>query len=233
MFILAGKAASAYYAAKQTIRLINDVANVINNDERLKGRLKVVFIPNYSVSLAQLIIPAADISEQISLAGTEASGTSNMKFALNGALTLGTLDGANVEILDNVGEDHIFIFGNTVEQVEALRREGYRPFDYYQNDEQLREVIDQIIRGDFSPEEPNRYHSLIQGLQYHDYYQSFADFRSYVEAQKAVDKKYQDRDVWIASTIQNMVNMGFFSSDRTILEYAKNIWKIEPLKLEK
>lgn len=233
VFILAGKAASAYYAAKQTIRLINDVANVINNDERLKGRLKVVFIPNYSVSLAQLIIPAADISEQISLAGTEASGTSNMKFALNGALTLGTLDGANVEILDNVGEDHIFIFGNTVEQVEALRREGYRPFDYYQNDEQLREVIDQIIRGDFSPEEPNRYHSLIQGLQYHDYYQSFADFRSYVEAQKAVDKKYQDRDTWIASTIQNMVNMGFFSSDRTILEYAKNIWKIEPLKLEK
>ena len=233
VFILAGKAASAYYAAKQTIRLINDVANVINNDERLKGRLKVVFIPNYSVSLAQLIIPAADISEQISLAGTEASGTSNMKFALNGALTLGTLDGANVEILDNVGKDRIFIFGNTVEQVEALRREGYRPFDYYQNDEQLREVIDQIIRGDFSPEEPNRYHSLIQGLQYHDYYQSFADFRSYVEAQKAVDKKYQDRDVWIASTIQNMVNMGFFSSDRTILEYAKNIWKIEPLKLEK
>ena len=233
VFILAGKAASAYYAAKQTIRLINDVANVINNDECLKGRLKVVFIPNYSVSLAQLIIPAADISEQISLAGTEASGTSNMKFALNGALTLGTLDGANVEILDNVGEDHIFIFGNTVEQVEALRREGYRPFDYYQNDEQLREVIDQIIRGDFSPEEPNRYHSLIQGLQYHDYYQSFADFRSYVEAQKAVDKKYQDRDAWIASTIQNMVNMGFFSSDRTILEYAKNIWKIEPLKLEK
>ena len=233
VFILAGKAASAYYAAKQTIRLINDVANIINNDERLKGRLKVVFIPNYSVSLAQLIIPAADISEQISLAGTEASGTSNMKFALNGALTLGTLDGANVEILDNVGEDHIFIFGNTVEQVEALRREGYRPFDYYQNDEQLREVIDQIIRGDFSPEEPNRYHSLIQGLQYHDYYQSFADFRSYVEAQKAVEKKYQDRDVWIASTIQNMVNMGFFSSDRTILEYAKNIWKIEPLKLEK
>lgn len=233
VFILAGKAASAYYAAKQTIRLINDVANVINNDERLKGRLKVVFIPNYSVSLAQLIIPAADISEQISLAGTEASGTSNMKFALNGALTLGTLDGANVEILDNVGNDHIFIFGNTVEQVEALRREGYRPFDYYQNNEQLREVIDQIIRGDFSPEEPNRYHSLIQGLQYHDYYQSFADFRSYLEAQKAVDKKYQDRDAWIASTIQNMVNMGFFSSDRTILEYAKNIWKIEPLKLEK
>lgn len=147
VFILAGKAASAYYAAKQTIHLINDVANVINNDERLKGRLKVVFIPNYSVSLAQLIIPAADISEQISLAGTEASGTSNMKFALNGALTLGTLDGANVEILKNVGEDNIFIFGNTVEQVEQLRREGYRSFEYYQNDAQLRTVVDQIIEG--------------------------------------------------------------------------------------
>lgn len=233
VFILAGKAASAYYAAKQTIHLINDVANVINNDERLKGRLKVVFIPNYSVSLAQLIIPAADISEQISLAGTEASGTSNMKFALNGALTLGTLDGANVEILENVGKDNIFIFGNTVEQVEQIRREGYRSFEYYQNDAQLCTVVDQIIEGKFSPEDPQRYHQLLQGLQYHDYYQAFADFRSYVETQKVVDEKYKQRDQWIESTIQNIVNMGFFSSDRTILEYAKNIWKIEPLKLEK
>ncbi|OOF48895.1 glycogen phosphorylase [Rodentibacter trehalosifermentans] len=231
VFILAGKAASAYYAAKQTIRLINDVANVINNDERLQGRLKVVFIPNYSVSLAQLIIPAADISEQISLAGTEASGTSNMKFALNGALTLGTLDGANVEILENVGEEHIFIFGNTVEQVEQLRRDGYRPFDYYQNDAELRTVVDQITSGVFSPDEPQRYLSLLQGLQYHDYYQAFADFRSYVEAQNTVDEKYKQRDQWIESTIQNIINMGFFSSDRTILEYAKNIWKIEPIKV--
>lgn len=231
VFILAGKAASAYYAAKQTIHLINDVANIINNDERLQGRLKVVFIPNYSVSLAQLIIPAADISEQISLAGTEASGTSNMKFALNGALTLGTLDGANVEILDNVGEDHIFIFGNTVAQVEQLRREGYHPFDYYQNDAELRTVVDQIIAGVFSPEEPQRYLPLLQGLQYYDYYQVFADFHSYVEAQKLVDEKYKNRDQWIESTIQNIINMGFFSSDRTILEYAKNIWKIEPLKI--
>ena len=231
VFILAGKAASAYYAAKQTIHLINDVANVINNDERLKGRLKVVFIPNYSVSLAQLIIPAADISEQISLAGTEASGTSNMKFALNGALTLGTLDGANVEILENVGEDNIFIFGNTVEQVEQLRREGYRSFEYYQNDAQLRTVVDQIIEGKFSPEDPQRYHQLLQGLQYHDYYQAFADFRSYVETQKAVDEKYKQRDKWIESTIQNIVNMGFFSSDRTIKEYAERIWKVEPVQL--
>ncbi|OOF38918.1 glycogen phosphorylase [Rodentibacter rarus] len=232
VFILAGKAASAYYAAKQTIRLINDVASVINNDERLQGRLKVVFIPNYSVSLAQLIIPAADISEQISLAGTEASGTSNMKFALNGALTLGTLDGANVEILENVGEDHIFIFGNTVEQVEQLRRDGYRPFDYYQNDVELRTVVDQIISGQFSPEEPQRYLPLLQGLQYHDYYQAFADFRSYVEAQNVVDEKYKQPDQWIESAIQNMINMGFFSSDRTILDYAKNIWKVEPIKLK-
>ena len=211
--------------------MINDVANVINNDERLCGRLKVVFIPNYSVSLAQLIIPAADISEQISLAGTEASGTSNMKFALNGALTLGTLDGANVEILENVGEEHIFIFGNTVEQVEELRRGGYRPFEYYQHDAELRAVVDQIISGVFSPEEPQRYLQLLQGLQYHDYYQAFADFRSYVDAQKLVDEKYKQRDQWIESTIQNIINMGFFSSDRTILEYAKNIWKVEPIKL--
>ena len=231
VFILAGKAASAYYAAKQTIHLINDVAHVINNDERLRGRLKVVFIPNYSVSLAQLIIPAADISEQISLAGTEASGTSNMKFALNGALTLGTLDGANVEILENVGKDHIFIFGNTVEQVEQLRREGYHPFDFYQSDTELRTVVDQIINGRFSPNDINRYQQLLQGLQYHDFYQAFADFRSYVDTQKLVDEKYKNRDAWIDSTIQNIVNMGYFSSDRTIKEYAENIWHVEPLKL--
>ncbi|WP_386693063.1 MULTISPECIES: glycogen/starch/alpha-glucan phosphorylase [unclassified Lonepinella] len=231
VFILAGKAASAYYVAKQTINLINDIANVINNDERLQGRLKVVFIPNYSVSLAQIIIPAADISEQISLAGTEASGTSNMKFALNGALTLGTLDGANVEILQNVGKDNIFIFGNTVEQVEELRRQGYRPFDIYQSDQQLRSVIDQISSGHFSPNDPNRYQDLLlNGLRYHDYYQAFADFRSYVEAQKTVDEKYKDQEAWVNSALQNIVNMSFFSSDRTIAEYAERIWKIKPLK---
>ena len=232
VFILAGKAASAYYTAKQTINLINDVASVINQDERLKGRLKVVFIPNYSVSLAELIIPAADISEQISLAGTEASGTSNMKFALNGALTLGTLDGANVEILANVGEENIFIFGNTVEQVEELRRNGYHPFEYYQKDEELRTVIDQITSGRFSPKDPNRYQQLLQSLQYHDYYQAFADFRSYVDTQKLVDEKYKDQEAWINSALQNIVNMSFFSSDRTILEYAEKIWKIEPVQVD-
>lgn len=232
VFILAGKAASAYYAAKQTIHLINDVANVINQDERLKGRLKVVFIPNYSVSLAELIIPAADISEQISLAGTEASGTSNMKFALNGALTLGTLDGANVEILANVGEENVFIFGNTVEQVEELRRNGYHPFSYYQNDEQLRNVVDQIMSGRFSPKDPSRYHSLMQSLQSYDYYQAFADFRSYMETQHQVDEKYKNQNAWVDSALQNIVNMSFFSSDRTIKEYAEKIWQVEPLKVD-
>lgn len=231
VFILAGKAASAYVVAKQTISLINDVADLINNDARLKGRLKVVFIPNYSVSLAQLIIPAADISEQISLAGTEASGTSNMKFALNGALTIGTLDGANVEILKNVGEDNIFIFGNTVEQVDELRRNGYNPIDYYQHDADLNKVIHQLNTGWFSPRDPNRYQNLLQALQFSDYYQSFADYRSYVDTQVKVDEKYKDKEAWTSSALQNIVNMGYFSSDRTIKEYADKIWYIEPMKL--
>lgn len=232
VFILAGKAASSYYAAKQTIRLINDVAELINNDERIRGLLKVVFIPNYSVSLAELIIPAADISEQISLAGTEASGTSNMKFALNGALTLGTLDGANVEILDNVGKDNIFIFGNTVEQVEELRRNGYNPADYYSGDDDLRLAINQIISGHFSPKEPTRYNPVGTSAQAHDYYQSLADFRSYVDAHARVDEKYKDQDAWVMSSMHNIANMGFFSSDRTIQEYAERIWRIKPLDVD-
>lgn len=226
VFILAGKSASAYVAAKQTIHLINDVAKIINADERVRDLIKVVFIPNYNVSLAQLIIPAADVSEQISLAGTEASGTSNMKFALNGALTVGTLDGANVEILDCVGQDNIFIFGNTVEQVNALRQKGYSAFDYYQKDPILHAVIDAIRGGYFSPEEPTRYHSLIN---FSDYYQSFADFDDYVKIQNQVDEKYQNQALWFRSALVNIANMGFFSSDRTILEYADKIWKIKPL----
>ncbi|MFM1526079.1 glycogen phosphorylase [Yersinia enterocolitica] len=230
--IFAGKAASAYYNAKQIIRLINDVAKVINNDPRINNLLKVVFIPNYSVSLAQLIIPAADLSEQISLAGTEASGTSNMKFALNGALTIGTLDGANIEIQEHVGEENIFIFGNTTEQVEALRNNGYNPRDYYNNDPELNQVLTQIATGTFSPEEPHRYTSLFDSLvNLGDHYQLLADYRSYVDTQERVDTLYCHPDEWTRKTILNIANMGYFSSDRTIQEYADDIWHIKPIRL--
>ena len=227
VFIFAGKAASAYYMAKKIIRLINDVAKVINNDQRIRGLIKVVFIPNYSVSLAQIIIPAADLSEQISLAGTEASGTGNMKFALNGALTIGTLDGANVEILEHVGEDNIFIFGNTVEQVEAIRREGYDPISYLEADSGLRRVVKQVTTGAFSPEEPGRYSDVLQA--YGDYYQLMADFRSYVEAQERADAHYADKSKWYRSALINIANMGYFSSDRSIRDYCEKIWFVEPL----
>ncbi len=230
--IFAGKAASAYYAAKQIIRLINDVAKVINNDPRVHDDLKVVFIPNYGVSLAQMIIPAADLSEQISLAGTEASGTSNMKFALNGALTIGTLDGANVEMLEHVGEENIFIFGNTADQVEALRRDGYNPRQYYEQDEELHLALTQIATGAFSPEEPKRYSSLFDSLvNLGDHYQLLADYRSYVDTQDKVDEVYLNQDDWTKRAILNIANMGYFSSDRTIQEYADEIWNIKPIKL--
>jgi len=230
--IFAGKAASAYYAAKQIIRLINDVADVINNDPRAHNKLKVVFIPNYSVSLAQLIIPAADLSEQISLAGTEASGTSNMKFALNGALTIGTLDGANVEMQEHVGAENIFIFGNTTAQVEALRNSGYNPREYYEKDEELHRVLTQVATGLFSPDEPKRYSNLFDSLvNFGDHYQVLADYRSYVDTQDQVDLLYKTPDEWTRRTLLNIANMGYFSSDRTIGEYAEKIWNIEPIKL--
>lgn len=230
--IFAGKAASAYYNAKQIIRLINDVAKVINNDPRINNLLKVVFIPNYSVSLAQLIIPAADLSEQISLAGTEASGTSNMKFALNGALTIGTLDGANIEIREHVGEENIFIFGNTTEQVEALRNSGYNPRKYYDEDPELHLALTQIATGAFSPEEPNRYTSLFDSLvNFGDHYQLLADYRSYVDTQEQVDTLYRHPDEWTRKTLLNIAHMGYFSSDRTIEEYADEIWHIKPIRL--
>lgn len=230
--IFAGKAASAYYAAKQIIRLINDVASVINNDPRIGNKLKVVFIPNYSVSLAQLIIPAADLSEQISLAGTEASGTSNMKFALNGALTIGTLDGANVEMLEHVGEDNIFIFGNTTPQVEELRQKGYNPHTYFEQDAELHQVLTQIATGVFSPGEPKRYTNLFDTLvNLGDHYQVLADYRSYVDTQDKVDELYKLPEEWTRRTLHNIANMGYFSSDRTIQEYADEIWNIKPVKL--
>ncbi|MCP6241027.1 glycogen phosphorylase [Klebsiella pneumoniae] len=230
--IFAGKAASAYYMAKHIIHLINDVAAVINNDPQIGDKLKVVFIPNYSVSLAQLIIPAADLSEQISLAGTEASGTSNMKFALNGALTIGTLDGANVEMQEHVGEENIFIFGNTAEEVEELRRSGYKPREYYEQDEELHQALTQIGTGVFSPAEPGRYRDLLDSLiNFGDHYQVLADYRSYVDCQDRVDELYQNPEEWAYKAMLNIANMGYFSSDRTILEYAKYIWHIDPVRL--
>jgi len=230
--IFAGKAASAYYTAKHIIHLINDVASVINNDPQVKNKLKVVFIPNYSVSLAQIIIPAADLSEQISTAGTEASGTSNMKFALNGALTIGTLDGANVEMLEHVGEENIFIFGNTTPQVEALRSGGYNPRKYYEEDAELHQVLTQIASGVFSPQEPGRYRNLFDSLvNFGDHYQLLADYRSYVDTQDKVDELYRRPEEWQRRAALNIANMGYFSSDRTIQEYADEIWHIKPVRL--
>lgn len=230
--IFASKAASAYYMAKHIIHLINDVAAVINNDPQIGDKLKVVFIPNYSVSLAQVIIPAADLSEQISLAGTEASGTSNMKFALNGALTIGTLDGANVEMQEHVGEENIFIFGNTAEEVEELRRSGYKPREYYEQDEELHQALTQIGTGVFSPAEPGRYRDLLDSLiNFGDHYQVLADYRSYVDCQDRVDELYQNPEEWAYKAMLNIANMGYFSSDRTIQEYAKYIWHIDPVRL--
>ena len=230
--IFAGKAASAYYMAKHIIHLINDVAKVVNNDPQIGDRLKVVFIPNYSVSLAQTIIPAADLSEQISLAGTEASGTSNMKFALNGALTIGTLDGANVEMSEHVGLENIFIFGNTAEEVEALRAKGYKPREFYEQDEELHRVLTQIGSGLFSPDEPGRYRDLVDSLiNFGDHYQVLADYRSYVDCQDKVDELYLCPEDWTHKAMINIANMGSFSSDRTIEEYAKKIWHIDPVRL--
>ncbi len=230
--IFAGKAASAYYIAKQIIHLINDVAAVVNNDPLMGNRLKVVFIPNYSVSLAQLIIPAADLSEQISLAGTEASGTSNMKFALNGALTIGTLDGANIEMSQHMGEENIFIFGNTAEQVEALRVGGYNPHQYYEQDPELHLALTQIATGVFSPGESNRYSNLFDSLvNLGDHYQLLADYRSYVDTQDEVDALYRQSEEWTKRAVSNIASMGYFSSDRTIQEYADEIWKVKPIRL--
>ncbi|MEG3129481.1 glycogen phosphorylase [Pantoea cypripedii] len=230
--IFAGKAASAYYMAKHIIHLINDVAKVINNDPDVKNKLKVVFIPNYGVSLAQIIIPAADLSEQISTAGTEASGTSNMKFALNGALTIGTLDGANVEMREHVGEENIFIFGNTTPQVEKLRRDGYNPRKYYEEDAELHQALTQIASGVFSPQEPGRYRNLFDALvNFGDHYQLLADYRSYVDTQDKVDKLYRHPDEWQRRAALNIANMGYFSADRTIQEYADEIWHISAVRL--
>jgi starch phosphorylase len=230
--VFAGKAASAYHAAKLVIRLINDVAAVIDNDPRVGKLLKVVFLPNYSVSLAEVIMPAADLSEQISTAGTEASGTGNMKFALNGALTIGTLDGANVEMKENVGDDNIFIFGNTTPEVADIRASGYQPRSYYESNAELQGVLDAIRDGAFSPGEPARYHGIYDALvNWGDHYLLLADYASYVATQAKVDALYRDTDAWTRKAILNVAGMGAFSSDRTIAEYAHEIWHTKPVVL--
>ena len=224
--IFGGKAAASYHVAKTIIKLINDVAKVINNDPVIGDRLKVAFLPNYRVSLAEKIIPAADLSEQISTAGMEASGTGNMKFALNGALTIGTLDGANVEIKEHVGADNIVIFGLTVDEVLELRRTGYDAPRTVEATPALREVLDEVRTGVFSPDDPDRFKPLIDGLLHHDYFLVTADFEAYGTAQREVDQRYGQPDLWCRQTILNTTHAGWFSSDRTIRGYAQDIWGV-------
>ncbi|HET6718714.1 MAG TPA: glycogen/starch/alpha-glucan family phosphorylase, partial [Rhodocyclaceae bacterium] len=219
--IFAGKAATSYHMAKLIIRLIHDVAAVVNSDPRMHDRLKVVFIPNYGVSIAELIMPAADLSEQISTAGTEASGTGNMKMSINGALTIGTEDGANIEIRDQVGADNIFIFGHRTSEVMALRQSGYRSQLFYQNDPQLKEVLDLIDSGTFSPGERARYHDVFNALvRYGDHYLLLADYADYIATQQRVDAVFRNPAEWRHKAILNVAGMGPFSADRTIRDYA-------------
>ena len=230
-FVISGKAAPGYAMAKLIIKLINQVAEVINRDLRIGGKLKLAFLPNYRVSLAEKIIPAADLSEQISLAGTEASGTGNMKLQLNGALTIGTLDGANVEILEEVGSDNMFIFGLTVDEVKR-RRATYNPREIYNSDEEIRHVIEFIERDFFSMTEPGIFRPLVDALLLHgDHYMLLADLRDYIQTQEKVDAAYKDRHGWIRKSIINVARAGRFSSDRTIQEYASQIWHVEPCEI--
>ena len=230
VIIFSGKAASAYHMAKLIIQLINDVAKTVNHDDRVGDLLKVVFVPNYSVSAAEVIIPAADLSEQISTAGTEASGTGNMKLAVNGALTIGTLDGANVEIQENVGTDNIFIFGLTAGEVTDLRMTGYQPHAIASANPELWRVLETLRDGRFSPEEPHRYQSLYDLLvNWGDHYMLLADYASYIAAQGKVDALYRKPDEWAKRALTNVAGMGPFSSDRTIAEYAEQIWHARPL----
>ena len=222
--IFAGKAAASYTQAKLIIKLAVDIAKVVNSDPTVRGLLKVVFLPNYNVSLAETIIPAADLSEQISTAGMEASGTGNMKMALNGALTIGTLDGANVEMRDLVGEDNIFIFGLTAAEVEASRAQGIDSTARIAASPVLREALDEIGSGAFSHDDPARYRGIVDTLTHHDYFMLCADFDAYWAAQTRVDQTWRERRKWMRSSIINTARTGWFSSDRTIAEYASEIW---------
>jgi starch phosphorylase len=219
--------------AKLIIRLINAVAAVVNTDPEVGDRLKVVFLANYGVSLAERIFPAADLSEQISTAGTEASGTGNMKFALNGALTIGTLDGANIEIMEEVGRDNIFIFGLDAAEVATMKANGYNPRDIYSREPELKKVLDMIAGGAFSPDNPDLFKPLCDALlSQGDHYMLLADYAAYVACQDEASRVYQDREEWARRAILNTAGMGKFSSDRTIAEYARDIWNVETLAVK-
>jgi len=232
VFVFGGKAAPGYFMAKLMIKLINSVAEVINNDSDVQGRLNVFFLPNYNVKIGHAVYAMADLSEQISLAGKEASGTGNMKFSMNGALTIGTLDGANVEIREEVGAENFFLFGLTVEEVGALKADGYQPMDYYQNNDELRGAIDLIRSGHFSHGDQELFRPLIDSLLYHDEYLLFADYQSYIDCQEQVGKIYQDKKRWTRMSILNVANMGKFSSDRSINDYCRKIWQVRPFPVE-
>jgi len=229
--IFGGKAAPAYFMAKLIIKLINSVADIVNNDPDVGDKLKVIFLKNYSVTLAQKIIPASDLSEQISMAGLEASGTGNMKFALNGALTIGTMDGANIEIREEVGEDNIFIFGLLADEVIKLKENGYNPVNYYEGNKNLKMVIDMISSDYFNPDKPGIFQPIIEKLLNDDYYCLLADYQSYIDAQDKVSELYVNTSEWTKKAILNVARIAKFSSDRSIKEYAEKIWKVEPVKI--
>jgi glycogen phosphorylase len=230
-FLFGGKAAPGYHMAKLIIKLITSIGDVVNRDPDVRGRLKVLFLKNYSVKFAQWVYPAADLSEQISTAGKEASGTGNMKFAMNGALTIGTLDGANVEIREEVGEENFFLFGLTEEEVVAKKKQGYNPREYYENNAELKRVIDRIASGFFSHGDPHLFAPLVDHLLHHDTYMLLADYQSYIECQDRVSKAYQDQDQWNRMAILNVARMGKFSSDRSIRDYCEDFWKVKSVKI--
>ncbi|XP_049834572.1 glycogen phosphorylase [Schistocerca gregaria] len=226
--MIGGKAAPGYYMAKNIIKLICSVGNVVNNDPVIGDKLKVIFLENYRVTLAERIMPAADLSEQISTAGTEASGTGNMKFMLNGALTIGTLDGANVEMAEEMGRDNIFIFGMTVDEVEELKKRGYNAYEYYNRNPEIRQCIDQIQNGFFSPGNPDEFKDVADMLMKFDRFYLLADYEAYIKCQEKVGEVYQNQSKWTEMAINNIASSGKFSSDRTIAEYAREIWGVEP-----
>jgi starch phosphorylase len=232
-FVFGGKAAPGYFMAKLIIKLITSVAEMVNNDPDVRGRLKVVFIPNFNVKLGHRVYPVADLSEQISTAGLEASGTGNMKFSMNGALTIGTLDGANIEIREEVGEENFFLFGLTAQEVADLKNSGYRPGSYYQENDELRLVLDRIREGYFSHGDPGLFSPLVDNLLYHDPFMLLADYQSYVDCQDKVSETWRDQDLWTKMSILNVARMGKFSSDRAIQEYCQDIWKVQAVPVER